>query len=236
MVNCIKKQAKLLPNILLKLIVSFLFVKLASVFSLSFVVGSFYTFFSGKTIAMPMIGHFAGGPVAFLLCIVKMMSCSVIFGLRSLHMLAFFLPGLFSAFYFSYNNIVTRLFVPIVCMVLFLMHPVGRIAFGYSLFWMIPICLYFIRSKHMVLDALASSFIAHAVGSVIWIYTVPMKISHWYALIPQVLLERISVACGIFLVYWVVHFIQNKVAYFWHRYKIPVRINFLLARLTRTQV
>ncbi len=45
--------------------------------------------------------------------------------------------------------------------------------------------------------ALASTFIAHAVGSVIWLYTVPMVASAWLALIPIVACERLLYTAGI---------------------------------------
>jgi len=51
------------------------------------------------------------------------------------------------------------------------------------------------------LVALSSSFIAHAVGSVIWLYSLSMPAEKWIALIPIVAVERFIFAAGSFLVH-----------------------------------
>ena len=78
-----------------------------------------------------------------------------------------------------------QILVPVLCMALFGLHPVGSQAFAYTLYWLIPVTLYIMSSLVNVLprfqqftpiflQALSSTFIAHAVGSVIWLYTVGM--------------------------------------------------------------
>lgn len=94
--------------------------------------------------------------------------------------------------------------LPIACMFLFVLHPTGSVAFIYSLYWLIPITVYFIQLffKHSVfLVALSSTFVAHAVGSVMWLYLVPMPPERFIALTPVVAVERLSIAVGGFLIY-----------------------------------
>ena len=59
-------------------------------------------------------------------------------------------------------------------MILFIAHPVGAAAAPYAFYWFIPIFIAMMRNRTLWHDALASTFTAHAVGSVIWLYTVPM--------------------------------------------------------------
>jgi len=96
--------------------------------------------------------------------------------------------------------------LPISCMFLFIMHPVGQKASLYSLFWLIPIAAYIVQllgARSFFLVALSSSFIAHAVGSVLWLYMMPMTPARWLALIPVVAMERFAFTVGSLFVYCV---------------------------------
>ena len=44
--------------------------------------------------------------------------------------------------------------------------------------------------------ALTSSFVAHAVGSVIWLYCGTVPVEAWTALMPIVAIERVLIAAG----------------------------------------
>ena len=94
--------------------------------------------------------------------------------------------------------------LPAVCMILFVMHPIGGKAFMYSWYWLIPIAAYVAQlffGTSFFLVALSSAFIAHAVGSVMWLYTLNMPAERWIALIPIVAIERLVFTLGSFLVY-----------------------------------
>ena len=80
----------------------------------------------------------------------------------------------------------------------------------YTLYWFIPIAISLMASKHPFLRALRGTFIAHAVGSVIWIYTVPMAAEQWLALIPVVALERSTFALGATLLYYLIAYLSIK--------------------------
>ncbi|MFA5074979.1 MAG: hypothetical protein WC436_02640 [Candidatus Babeliales bacterium] len=96
-------------------------------------------------------------------------------------------------------NFVLKVLLPIMCIILFTLHPEGNKAYIYSFYWFIPMIIYFLNkfrfyNSHF-LTALATTFVAHAVGSVIWLYTVPMTAFMWMSLIPVVAIERLIFAC-----------------------------------------
>lgn len=78
---------------------------------------------------------------------------------------------------------------------MFLLHPVGWSAAPYTLLWLIPLVASFfdgIFSRMIV-----TSFVAHIVGSLIWLYGgILCSPVAWVGLIPRVLLERFALALG----------------------------------------
>ena len=106
-------------------------------------------------------------------------------------------------------NFALHVLLPLTCMILFTLHPVGQKAFVYSWYWLIPVGIWGIRSygsKHVsfFFTALSSTFVAHAVGSIIWLYSVPMTATQWIRLLPIVAIERLVFASGSTLVYFVI--------------------------------
>jgi len=208
--KCTRKVLKVLSRFVVSLFFGLFAIKIASFWKFSFIYGASRAMFSGATATVPLVGLFGGGIVSLIIFMLLLMSRYALFGVSSLHILAFYLPGLFSALYFSCGNRLVRLIVPILCMILFIFHPVGGQAFVYSFFWLIPIVIYFSRSKQIFLNALASTFIAHAVGSVIWIYTVPMSVYAWYALIPIVCIERLAISSAIVILYKISCYLKRR--------------------------
>lgn len=85
--------------------------------------------------------------------------------------------------------------LPAICMAVFMIHPASSAAWPYALYWLIPIAIWATRAAtNSLLAALQSTFIAHAVGSVMWVFLVPMAPSQWLALIPVVAVERLGIA------------------------------------------
>ena len=76
----------------------------------------------------------------------------------------------------------------------------------YAALWIIPVLAAFFHRDNLWITALGNTFTAHAVGSVIWLYTIPMSAVAWYALIPQVLVERILFASGMVIVHYAIMF------------------------------
>jgi hypothetical protein len=87
-------------------------------------------------------------------------------------------------------------------MVLFIAHPFGFYAAPYALYWLIPMVIYFSRKKTVFLQALSATFIAHAVGSVIWLYLKALPTAVWLGLIPVVIFERLLYATFMTAVYY----------------------------------
>jgi len=174
--------------------------KLASLCKISFIVGSQMAFFSGVNVLHPLAGRFCGASGSCLL-FGMLSAIRLLYGVHpSVHFI-YGIPGLCAALYMSSPHIVIRLILPIACMILFIAHPVGFYASPYSFYWLIPIFLYFVKKKSFFTESLGSTFIAHAVGSVFWLYLIPMPVSYWWGLLPIVALERLVFASGAVLVY-----------------------------------
>lgn len=107
-----------------------------------------------------------------------------------------FLPTLFAALYFAKKG-KFNLVVPAIAIVAFVVHPIGRTVWYFSLFWTIPIVAYFFRDKFLLAQALGSTFTAHAVGSALWIWVFSLPAPVWNSLIPVVAMERILFTLGI---------------------------------------
>jgi len=99
--------------------------------------------------------------------------------------------------------------LPLVCMKIFIAHPVGHAAWMYSLYWLIPVGLYLFKKDTVLAVSLSSSFIAHAVGSIFWLFFMPMSPECWVALIPIVAVERLLFAVASVAAYkgikWFLH-------------------------------
>ncbi|MEM0475849.1 MAG: hypothetical protein QW343_03575 [Candidatus Norongarragalinales archaeon] len=118
--------------------------------------------------------------------------------------LARFFPMAFAAVYFgtqfrgkqhSKNRLI--LAVPIACMFLFFLHPEGRAAWFYSLYWLIPVIAAAWFEKSLIARALGATFTAHAVGATAFLWAFNIPASTWAALVPITAFERSVFALGI---------------------------------------
>lgn len=176
--------------------------------TLWYIVGSFHLFFSGVSIFGSLAGLYA---LPRTLCIWFFISLARFFTHTSLAspmqlLSVYHIPTQAAAWYWkifekesTFNKIillrVIMALIPLVCMGLFIAHPVGRHAASYTLYWLIPVCIAMIPSPHRWLRALGSTFTAHAIGSVLWIWTHPaMSAAMWLSLIPVVAYERLLFA------------------------------------------
>jgi len=110
---------------------------------------------------------------------------------------ALFLPPVLAAVYFGLKQKVTAIIFPI-CIILFILNPIGRQAWMYSLIWLIPFFATFLK-KRLVFNSLGATFTAHAVGSVIFLYAFGLTPAIWMALIPVVFVERGLFTLGIWI-------------------------------------
>lgn len=120
-------------------------------------------------------------------------------------------PALFATAYFAKKRKINVL-VPLLAMLAFNLHPIGRSVFLYSAYWLIPIFCYFWQDRFILARSLGATFTAHAVGSVLWLYAFNLPKTVWLALIPQVALERGVFALGIVLTYLVANNVLNYLA------------------------
>ena len=185
--------------------------KVASLCKISFMIGSYTAFFSLTNCIVPLSGAFAGMCGSSIAVSMSLLVRMVFYGgLLPISYLVHVLPGLFASYYWASKSAAIRVLVPILCMVLFIVHPVGQTAWMYAMYWLVPVILYAIKTKHLFFEALGSTFIAHAVGSIIWLYTVPMPTSMWHVLIPIVLIERLLFASGMVVLHRLVSWIYAK--------------------------
>lgn len=88
--------------------------------------------------------------------------------------------------------------LPLCCIIFFVCYPTTGYGWPYALYWLIPPCLYFLPTKALkptiFTQVLASTFVAHAIGSIMWLVQVPMNQSQWLGLIPIVAYERLFIA------------------------------------------
>jgi len=119
-----------------------------------------------------------------------------------------FLPLILGTLYFAIANIGTTrkgfsltgvliLVVPLLSIIAFVLHPIGRTVWYYSLFWLIPLAAWPIKNRFLLARALGSTFTAHAVGGAVWIWAFNLPSNVWISLIPVVALERAIFALGI---------------------------------------
>lgn len=190
--------------------------KSAGLFKVSCIVGSMSAFFSGSAMIVPLSGAFGGVMGATGVFALTLLMKLLFFGVLSFKYLAYHIPGYFASLYWASQSRVMRGAVPVVCMILFIAHPVGLQAFAYTFYWLIPIALQFFNKKTVFLDSVGSTLTAHAVGSVIWLYAMPMTPLIWIGLIPVVFVERLAFALGMTLAYHALSWMRSKVTAGYH--------------------
>jgi hypothetical protein len=107
---------------------------------------------------------------------------------------------LFAAYYFGSKTMRLNVTVPMIAIIAFIAHPVGRHVWFFTLFWTIPIIVRMLPQRYannVLLKSVGATFTAHAVGGMLWIWTVPMTAEQWILLIPVVIYERLLFAGGI---------------------------------------
>ena len=180
---------------------------LAHVAKLNGIQGLFHSFFSFSHSIAPLFGMVFGfsGSIALILGMMTLKFSGIIaysyFGL----------PAFCASLCWATDNRCVRVGIPAVCMALFLVHPIGFAAAPYAFYWLIPIVSALAYTQNRFLTALSSTFVAHAVGSVMHLYFInPMTSSAWLALIPVVALERLVLALGMYVAYIVVASVSHR--------------------------
>lgn len=167
-----------------------------------------YDFFAPS--AGAFIGTFPGIVSVFLMQIINI----VLHGGKIADLAGFIrlIPVLFAVFYFAKKR-TFNVIVPILCIIAFNLNPIGRSAWQYSMFWLIPIAAHFFR-KNLFVRSLGATFTAHAVGGALWVWAFGLSKTIWLTLIPQTAMERTLMAAGITLFYFLtskaLHFMSVK--------------------------
>lgn len=167
--------------------------------------------FTALNILGPLLGTMTGPWVILVTLLCKRFIGWNFFGLSLINAFSTYIPTLFAAWYWNIPSRVIRLFLPIFCIIAFIIHPIGFQAAIYSLYWLIPIAIYFLPHKTFFLHTLASTFIQHAVGSVIWLYVMPSTPLFWYGLLPIVCVERFLFASGMVVVFYIMQMCRSYV-------------------------
>jgi len=175
--------------------------KVAGLCKVSYVVGSYALCFAGGAVVAPVAGAFIGTMGSLALLVGRTALHYLVYGSLSLKFLSLCVPGFFAGMYWSQRSALFRCGLPLACMALFVAHPVGGAAAAYTVYWLVPVAIYCIGMRSVFAHSLASTFIAHAVGSTLWLYTVPMTASMWLGLIPVVAAERLLFASAMTLVH-----------------------------------
>lgn len=126
-------------------------------------------------------------------------------------------PLAFAAIYFGSKKRFPA-WVSLIAIAAFVIHPIGRQVWFYSLYWLIPVAASFFK-KNPVANALGATFTAHAVGGAlfIWAFNTPKAV--WLKLIPVVAAERAFFALGIVATAYVASRLLNA-QYRWSRFPL----------------
>lgn len=145
-----------------------------------------------------------------------------------------FLPLIFGVWFFAlrtrtgsqgkpnkFDNLI--LLVPLLSILAFNLHPIGRTVWFYSLFWIIPFLVWPFRERFLLARSLGSTMTAHAVGGAVWIWAFNLPASVWVSLIPVVILERSIFTLGISASYLLMN---NILGYLSAKRLVPKAITF----------
>jgi len=114
-----------------------------------------------------------------------------------------FLPAYFAGIQFKkiFKGDRRVIIIPLIAILLFILHPIGRMVWYYSLFWLIPIIITLSQPKLRKLSkrwdiptkylySLSATYIDHAIGSIIFLYAFNIPAVYWNMAIPYVPIER----------------------------------------------
>lgn len=162
----------------------------------------------------PIASGFLGGGLGVLSVALMQLVNWLVHGLKTdVGTIIRFFPMLLATWYFARRSKFI-LIVPIIAIIAFIAHPIGRQVWYFSLFWTIPLLAHFLRDRWLFLRALGTTFTAHAVGGALWIWNFNLRAEVWQGLIPIVIIERLLFAGGITVTYlaftWLLDYLIKK--------------------------
>jgi len=186
---------------LLFLIIFSVLVFIGDRINFSKLIGAENQFFTLFQFFGPVAGAFLGPVVGVLSVLIAEISSYLLLGKAfTLINVLRLSPMIFAAWYFGAKKGKISFLVPVLAIIAFVAHPVGRQVWYFALFWTIPIIIKLLPKKYgekAFLRSLGATFTAHSVGGVMWNYIVPMTPAAWIVLIPIVIFERFLFASGI---------------------------------------
>jgi hypothetical protein len=141
----------------------------------------------------------------------------IIFGIykiKSLLSFFTFAPIIFAGIYFAkiFKSEKKIILFPLISIIAFILHPIGREVWFYSLFWLIPITISFgerIISNYVknnliktYIYSLGTAFVDHSIGSILFLYFLNIPKEAWITAIPLTMIERLIIAAGITFSYF----------------------------------
>ena len=190
-------------NKVIKFFILYFIIFIAKLLPFNHILGSWHSAFSCNIFLSTSISNIFGFHwlTALFFCNKLLLAPSFVIFLRRIP-----LATLCAARAFKQREEVISIGLPLICMIMFMLHPIGSQASIYSLYWIIPPLLWLIKDYSWT-RALQASFVAHAIGSVIWLYTGSQPAIFWINLIPIVIFERLLIALGIILCNEILKFI-----------------------------
>lgn len=173
-------------------IISFCIATIVAFLPFNFIIGSKVACFSYATMAIPSLGYQYSLLYVIFYFLTKGLFSSLALLLFFLHRL----PIYCATIALRYWDFKIAVLLPFFAMILFCIHPVGSQVFYYSWYWFIPMVIYWFGKDNIYGRALIASFVAHAVGSVVWLYCGTIAPELWTALMPVVIVERLIIAAG----------------------------------------
>jgi hypothetical protein len=190
-------------------------------------VGSDNQFFTLFQFFGPIAGGFLGaifGAVAVLFA--ELIDFFIVGKEASLLNILRLAPMIFAAYYFGTKKKKWGVAIPLIAILAFIFHPVGREVWFFTLFWTIPIIGKLLPTKfsnNVLVKSYGATFTAHSIGGALWIWTVPMTAAQWTALIPVVIVERFLFGAGI-----AVSYVAFNIAISWimdkFRFQVPIDV------------
>ncbi len=205
------------------------FLKLSPIF------GAYKISFSGINFLIPLLGYFLKPlflPLTFVFFLLK----KITFGgaltlgiptfMATLAIAVINKKNVDNNYKYKVYDFLLRVVLPLSAIILFVLNPIGREAFLYSFYWFIPVIIFLVeiisKRKSIFTNSLSATFIAHAVGSLIWLYTIGMSSLYWNLLIPRVAIERLVFAAGMTVCYLGLKKILNILSAKGYKQAIPV--------------
>ncbi|MFA5306121.1 MAG: hypothetical protein WC365_01590 [Candidatus Babeliales bacterium] len=202
----------------LQFVVWFATVLLSKCVKLSLALGSYAVGLSGITVTLPLMGSMMSLTSAGIVAGAIGTVCALFTGLP----LTFGLPSLAATLSWACSsssqrshrimNFILHCLLPLICMTIFMTHPIGSQAWYYALYWLIPVAIWLSSLEHVFMRALQSTFVAHALGGTMWLITGSLTASQWSALVPVVAFERFMIAGLSTCVWYGIRFAAQKLS------------------------